>query len=291
MPSSPHRVTLSNEQWRSWNGRPIRRSQRSVACGGGAPVARHVDPVPLLVPGAHGLRGVGVGLGRDDVLVGVRLLDAVHHRVALERGDPPVVLVLVGQVDPITLLDDPPEQRPMGWQGGVDVECDARHAAITVGGCPVGLPRPARHAAPSPRGRGGLRADGGAQLADRGLADAAAPAPLRRQRDQLHRPDPRGPGRAPPHAGRVRPRPRRPVAELDREHPALGARAPHGRARPARLRAIAHARTRDLHLHVCGVVEQPAATSGSAPSLSSGTRWAASSAPSWRSATPSAWSA
>src|SRR5207248_4449236 len=44
--------------------------------GAAGPVARHVNPVALCAPGRHRLHRTGVGLGRQDVLVGVRLLHA-----------------------------------------------------------------------------------------------------------------------------------------------------------------------------------------------------------------------
>ena len=110
---------------------PILSSQAAVASWVlRAPVARHVDPVPRVVPGAHGLDGVRVGHPGGDVLVRVRLLDAVHDRVALEHGDAPVALILVGQVDAVALVRDSLEQVPVVVQGRVDVQRDLRHGFV-----------------------------------------------------------------------------------------------------------------------------------------------------------------
>ena len=97
-----------------------------------------------------------------------------------------------------------------------------------------------------------------------------------------------GRGRGP--AGRVRPRPRRLLAELAREPPGGVARAPRDRARPARLRALGDAaRAGDQHHALRAHRRAPVpgtSTSGTWPW--SATRWAASPPPSSRSATPTA---
>ena len=85
-------------------------------------------------------------------------------------------------------------------------------------------------------------------------------------------------------ADRVRPRPRRLLAELAREHPARRAEPPRGRDRPAGLRPLGDAARGDLDrgLRPRGG-RASASSSGSARSCSSATRWAASSQPRWRS--------
>ncbi len=93
-------------------------------------VTRHVDPVAALVPSAHGLDGTLVGHSGGDVLVGMRLLDAVDHGVALERSDAPLVLLLVGQLDAVALSHDALEQVPVVVQGRVDIERDSGHGLV-----------------------------------------------------------------------------------------------------------------------------------------------------------------
>ena len=261
--------------------------------GAPPPVARHVDPVAALVPVAHSLHGVRIGLARGDVLVRMRLLHAVHERVALERRDAPVVLVLVGQMHPVALLHDALKQVPVGVKRRVDVQRDPGHRRTTVGRCPECSPPTPCPASPRRARKRGQDYGETAEPSWRNVDWRALlrTPPVRRLRDQLHRPDPGGPRRPAPHAGGLRPRPRRPVAELDREHPAPGARAAHGGARPARVRhsppcrpSASPSRTTPRWWR------PPATTSGSAPWRSWATRWAASSAPSWPSASRSAWS-
>ena len=85
---------------------------------------------PGVVPLADGLDRVRVRHAGRDVLVGVRLLDAVHDRVALQHRDAPVALLLVGQVDAVALARDPLEQVPVVVQGRVDVQRDLRHGFV-----------------------------------------------------------------------------------------------------------------------------------------------------------------
>ena len=198
---------------------------------------------PLLVPVAHGLHGVRIGLARGDVLVRVGLLHAVHERVALEGRDAPVVLVLVGQMHPVALLHDALKQVPVGVKRRVDVQrvsAPQAHYSRRCPECSPPTPCPPRRDGRAARVRTTARPPS-PSWSNVDWRSAPADAPVRRRRGQLHRPDPRGPRRPRPHAGRLRPRPRRPVAELDPEHPAPGTRAPHGGARPARLRALPHA--------------------------------------------------
>jgi hypothetical protein len=94
------------------------------------PVARHVNPVALRVPLADRLDRVWVRHAGGDVLVGVRLLHAVDDRVALEHGDAPVALLLVGQLHAVALARDALKQVPVVVQGRVDVQRDLRHGFV-----------------------------------------------------------------------------------------------------------------------------------------------------------------
>ncbi len=252
-------------------------------------VARDVDPVAGLVPAAHGLDRVRVGHAGLDVLVGVRLLDAVDERIALERRDAPVALLLVGQVDAVALARHSLEQVPVVVQRGIDVYRDLGHrrsAARSLYRASTALVLPLRAMA-------------------RVFASAARPTTPWRARDadgdygvtaepdwrdvdwaaHLHQVEIHGSHRqlrrhrlGRRRARGVRPRPRRPVAELAREHPAGRPGATRGRARPARLRHVRDAAGRRSRSRTTRAAwRRSASTSTSVRSPSSATRWAASS--------------
>src|SRR4051812_3566117 len=88
-------------------------------------VAGDVDEVPGLVPARHGLDRALVWRARGDRLVGVRLGDADLELMGLQARDPPVELLLVGQLD----AEAPPgrlgQAVPVVVEGRVDVDGDA----------------------------------------------------------------------------------------------------------------------------------------------------------------------
>jgi hypothetical protein len=82
--------------------------------------------VALVAPPAHDLDRPRVRLGALDVLVRVGLLDRLDQVDPLELRDPPLVLLVVRQLDPEPLARDRVEQVPVMVQRGVDVEGYAR---------------------------------------------------------------------------------------------------------------------------------------------------------------------
>src|SRR4051794_8409988 len=99
-------------------------------------MARDVDPMSLLVPGANRLGGIRVGLRARDVLVGVGLGDRFPHGLLWDLGNPPAGLVLVCEVHAVTLAHDRAEEIPVVMQGGVDVDGYPGHGLGTLGRCP-----------------------------------------------------------------------------------------------------------------------------------------------------------
>ena len=165
----------------------------------------------------------GYGSARGDVLVRVGLLDAVHELVPLEGRDVPVALVLIGQLAPRSA----PARCARGGpsSGAASSRCPARsgpQAQYSRRMPRVLLPTPCPARRDGPRSAG----DDYGETAEPELARASTGAALLRPISSTARRQLRRPGRARPRttaAGRVHPRPRRPVAELDREHPAHGA--------------------------------------------------------------------
>src|SRR3954452_6012493 len=102
---------------------PLEPRGRRVVAGLGA-MGRDVDEVAELVPRPDGLDGARVGLGPEDRLVLVRLLDHALQLLGTELVDLPDALLLVGEVD----AEPPPgrlgEVAPVVMQRGVDVEGD-----------------------------------------------------------------------------------------------------------------------------------------------------------------------
>ena len=72
---------------------------RGRVVGRGRAVARDVDPVAVRRASRDGLDRVRVGLGGQDVLLGVGLADALDELLVLERGDAPGLCSAYGQGD------------------------------------------------------------------------------------------------------------------------------------------------------------------------------------------------
>ena len=87
-----------------------------------------MDEVAGLVPGPHRLDRARVGLGAEDVRLGVRLLHDGRELLGLEPVDVPHHLVLVGDRDAEAAVGDLLELVPVVVQRGVDVDGDAHHA-------------------------------------------------------------------------------------------------------------------------------------------------------------------
>ena len=215
-----------------------------------------------------------VGLGGEDLRLGVRLADGGVELLGLEPVDLPHDLLRVGDRDAEAALRDLLEQVPVVVQGGVDVDGDAHRTRLgTVDAHARSPPRQAALRTGDDYGRAGPRA-----VARRRLAGGPAPDRDRRPRGQLLRAR-RGPGdrcsstasaaswqsgwsnmpgvrREPPRAWRWT---------------CPGSATPRCRARTSRSRA-----TR---------AGPPSCATRWASSRRrwSATRWAASSAPSWRS--------
>ena len=206
------------------------------------------------------------------------LLDAVDHGVALQPGDAPVVLLLVGQLDAVALAARSAAADPSRDAGSS--RCRARfspRARTLEARCPStsSPPRcPARRAGGPPRGRR-LRRDRAARLAHDRLG--APPAPIEIDGTPVNYVD---------IGSRAT---REPIVFVH----GLGGqwqnwlenmpRAAQERrviaARPARLRPVADAARRDHDLRLRARRSTRSATgSGSAAWTSSATRWAATSA-------------
>ena len=257
---------------------PIASSQRAVAAW--AESRRWLVTwiqCPASCQAADRLHRVRVGLGGGDVLVGVGLLDAVHERVALERRDAPVALLLVGQARPRSARGRPAGAGPSS--GAASSRCRARFA-------PAARYR-TRHAEvdlPLERASRRARAPG----VPRTGTTARARSPNWRSVDwaaHLHWEEIDGRrvnvldiGEGERDARRVRPRPVGLLAELPREHPVRLADAAGRLARPAGLRRVADAARADHDSRL-----RPRRPGGlrsarsSRRSSSSATRWAASS--------------
>src|SRR4029450_8612216 len=91
-------------------------------------MARDVDPVARLVPRVDDLDRVRVGLGAGDDPGGVRVGDAGAQLLVAQAGDPPRVLVLVGQVDPEAALGGAGELVPVVVQRRCDGDGDGHVA-------------------------------------------------------------------------------------------------------------------------------------------------------------------
>jgi hypothetical protein len=63
----------------------------------------------------------------------VGLVDAAAELLGLQAGDPPVELLLVGQLDAEAALGGVREDVPVVMQGGIDVDGDA-HGDPSAGG-------------------------------------------------------------------------------------------------------------------------------------------------------------
>src|SRR4051794_10039235 len=99
-------------------------------------MARYVDPVALLVPGAHRLGRVRVCLGAGDVLVRMGLGYRLAQVLLRQIRDSPIRLVLVCEIDVVALANDRTKEFPVVMQGGVDVYGYPGHEMGTLGRCP-----------------------------------------------------------------------------------------------------------------------------------------------------------
>ena len=267
---------------------PARGGRRGVR----AAVARHVDPVAAARasrarspprPGRARRRRCSRRSGVSS--------HAVHERVALERRDAPVALVLVGQLHAVALLRDRAGAGPSS--GAASSRCRARcgprrrYSRRRCQSLPLPrAPRPPRRARRRRRrlrrhrrARAGARWTGAAHLRRGQIAGAEVNyVDIGETADD-----------------------RTPVVFIHglggqwqnwlENIPRVGAGAARDRARPARLRALPDAARADHDLRLRPRVVEASATSwASAAVASSATRWAASSAPRWRSSGRSGWS-